>query len=123
MRYYEVYVADSRYRSSTPLTYSSEEPLQVMSVVTVQLRQRTVTGFVVSEVDKPDFSTKPIQALLSSQPLPSACLELAGWLSEYYSVALSEALRQFAPSRPSLRRSAEDTQKLPPEAAQQRQRV
>ena len=111
MRYYEVYMADSRYHSSAPLTYSSDEPLQIMSVVTVPLRARMATGFVVAEVDKPEFSTKPIRSQLGSKPLPAHCLELAQWLQEYYAVNLGEALRQFAPGRASVQRTAYSGQK------------
>jgi primosomal protein N' (replication factor Y) len=118
MRYYEVFVADSRYHSNAPLTYSSEEPLQIMNAVAVQLRQQTVTGFVISEVDKPDFSTKPIRALISKKPLPAHSLELARWLSEYYSTNLSEALRQFAPTKPTLRHKAQTIPEVPEESAQ-----
>src|SRR5207302_11497990 len=89
---------------SSPLTYESEEPLEAMSVVTVDLRNRAVTGFVLQEVDKPDFGTKAIRAVLSQNRLPAHCLELAQWLQDYYACNLSEALRQFAPSRPTLRR-------------------
>jgi primosomal protein N' (replication factor Y) len=53
MFYYEVLVADTKYHSSAPLTYSSEEKLAPLSVVTVPLRSRAVTGFVMSEVGKP----------------------------------------------------------------------
>lgn len=79
-----------------------------MSVVTVPLRQRMVTGFVIAEVDKPNFTAKPIKVLLSKAPLPRHCFELARWLSHYYSCSLGEALRQFAPSKPTLRRSSEN---------------
>jgi primosomal protein N' (replication factor Y) len=108
VKYYEVFVADSRYRSDAPLTYSSEQPLKEMSAVSVQLRQRLVTGFVVREVSKPEFNTKPIKALLSQQPIPGHCLKLASWVSGYYATSFSEALRQFAPSKPSLRRKKEE---------------
>ena len=92
MRYYEAFIADGRYHSNAPLTYESEEPLEVMSVVTVDLRDRAVTGFVLQEVDKPDFGTKPIKAVLSPQRLPAHCLELAQWLQNYYASSLGEAL-------------------------------
>jgi primosomal protein N' (replication factor Y) len=79
-----------------------------MSVVTMQLRQRLVTGFVIAEVDKPTFATKPIRALLSQNPLPPHCLDLANWLSEFYATTRSEAMRQFAPSKPTVRRKQEE---------------
>jgi primosomal protein N' (replication factor Y) len=104
MRYFEVFIADARYHGSTPLTYSFDGPLEAMSAVTVPLRSRMVTGFVFQEVDKPDFGTKPIKALVSKKPLPAHCLELARWISQYYAATFAESLRQFAPSKPSIRK-------------------
>jgi primosomal protein N' len=99
MFYYEVLVADTKYHSSAPLTYSSEEKLAPLSVVTVPLRSRAVTGFVMSEVGKPGFAAKPIKSLLSPKPLPYHCLELAQWMADYYAVPLSESLRLFPDGR------------------------
>ncbi len=83
-----------------------------MNVVTVPLRARMVTGFVTAEVDKPEFNVKPIKTLLSSKPLPAHCLKLAQWLSVYYHCNLSEALRQFAPSKPTLRHTKQEVPDL-----------
>ena len=103
MFYYEVLLADSKYRSGSPLTYSSEQPLPVMSVVTVPLRAQMATGFVVGEVGKPGFAVKPVKSLLSNKPLPYHCLDLARWMATYYASSLGETLRQFAPSKPAIR--------------------
>ncbi|MBX4188777.1 primosomal protein N' [Candidatus Saccharibacteria bacterium] len=103
MRYYEVLLADMKYKSGAPLTYSSEDALEVLSVVSVPLRARTATGFVLSEVDKPSFAAKPIKSLVSERPLPYHCLQLAQWMETYYALNLSEALRQFAPTKPAIR--------------------
>ena len=103
MFYYEVLLADSKYRGGAPLTYSSEQPLPIMSVVTVPLRARMATGFIVSETGKPGFATKPIKALLSDKPLPHYCLEISQWICEYYASSLGEVLRQYAPSKPAVR--------------------
>jgi primosomal protein N' (replication factor Y) len=103
MRYYEVVIADGKYHSNAPLTYTSDEALDAMSVVTVPLRNRAVTGFILSEVKKPDFSTKPIKAVLSQSVLPFHVYELAIWLKNYYASGLGDALRQFAPSKPTIR--------------------
>jgi len=81
-----------------------------LSVVTVPLRQRMVTGFVISEVKKPDFTVKPIKNRLSHQPLPPHCLELAKWLQDYYICPFGEALRQFAPSAPTVRKTTADSE-------------
>jgi primosomal protein N' (replication factor Y) len=109
MRYFEVLIASGNYHASSPLTYSSEEQLPPMAIVTVPLKNRMVTGFVIAEVDKPSFAVKPIKTVLSQMPLPRHCLELAQWLSQYYATTLSDALRQFAPSKPTLRRAAAQT--------------
>lgn len=116
MHYYEVMVADGRYHSDAPLTYSSEKKLPAMSIVTVPLRQRNVTGFVTAEVAKPAFEAKPIKAMVSERPLPAHCLALASWLSNYYTSTLAEALRQFAPSRPTVRRKMEPAEISEPAA-------
>lgn len=76
-----------------------------MSIVTVPLQKRMVTGFVMREVSKPSFATKPIKTLLSNQPLPKRCLRLAQWLASYYGATLSEGLRQFTPVTTTIRRS------------------
>jgi len=103
MFYYEVLLADSKYRAGAPLTYSSEQPLPLMSVVTVPLRARLATGFVINETGRPGFAVKPVKSLLSDKPLPGYCLELAQWVSSYYASSLGEALRQYAPSKPAVR--------------------
>lgn len=100
-----MFLADSHYHSSQPLTYSSEDKLKPLSIVTVPLQKRLASGFVMREVKKPDFETKPIKALLSSTPLPLHCIKLARWLADYYCTTLSDAIRQFAPTKPALRRT------------------
>lgn len=99
MRYFEVFIASGSYRGNSPLTYAFEEKLKPMTVVSVPLRQRLVTGFVTSEVDKPDFGTKEIKTVVGTQPMPSHCLKLAKWMADYYFSSFGDALRQFAPSR------------------------
>lgn len=103
--FYEVFLADSHYHSSLPLTYSSEEKLAVLAVVTVPLQKRVATGFIMREVGKPKFATKPIKATLTDSPLPKYCLRIAQWLATYYGATLSDAMRQFAPTKPTVRRT------------------
>lgn len=112
MRYYEVFVADSRYRSDDPLTYSFDTELKPGSVVTVNLRDKIATGFVLRPVAKPNFATKLIKARLSEHLLPDYCLQLAQWLKDYYHTSLGEALRLFAPSTPVIRGVAVDERQL-----------
>src|SRR5258708_17633424 len=104
MYYYEVYLADSRYRSSEPLTYASGSKLKPLAIVTVPLQNRLVSGFVMREVAAPKFDTKQVKAVLSDQPLPKQCLELAKWLADYCATSLSDSLRQFTPASTVVRR-------------------
>lgn len=108
MHYYEVYVADNRYRRDTPLTYFFDEKLRPGQIVTVPLKNKVATGFVLRQVKKPQFPTKSIKTTFSSHCLPAHCLQLAYWLKNYYHTSLGEALRQFAPSAPILRPSGID---------------
>ena len=107
MKFFEVWVADGRYRGDKPLTYSYAEKLAPFTVVTVDLRGRAITGFIYQEVKKPEFAAKPIKAVMSQTPLPWQCFELARWLSDYYSCSLGDSLRQFAPSKPTIRRGSD----------------
>src|SRR4051794_10041785 len=103
MRYYEVLLADTKYKSGAALTYSSDDELPALSVVTVPLRGRPVTGFVIGQAGKPSFAVMPVKNLMAAKPLPYHCLQLAQWMETYYAVNLSEALRQFAPAKPAIR--------------------
>lgn len=105
MYYYEVLIADSRYRGNAPLTYSSEQQLANFSVVSVPLRSGLAIGFITARVERPSFATKSLKTVLSRHLLPSHCLELAKWLRDYYHTTFGEALRQFAPSKTVVRRT------------------
>jgi primosomal protein N' (replication factor Y) (superfamily II helicase) len=106
MRYYEVLIGDSRYKSGAPLIYKSDDLLDNLSIVSVPLRNRLATGYVRGQADKPPFAVKDIKARLSQKALPFHCLQLAEWLSQYYAISLGEALRQFGPSQAVVRRTA-----------------
>lgn len=108
-------MADGHYHSDAPLTYSSEKTLPMLSVVTVPLRNRTVTGFVIGETSRPPFRVKEIKAALGDAPLPYHCLQLAEWMQNYYRSTLAEALRQFAPAKPSVRRKADQGGPMTPD--------
>ena len=105
MHYYEVWVADSKYKGVKPLTYSYDSKLAPGTAVTLPLQQRTVSGFVVRQVDEPSFKLKPLSAILSDTPIPDYYLLLAEWMSEYYGCSLGDSMRLLAPSQPIKRKS------------------
>lgn len=80
------------------LTYSADQSLESGQLVMVPLRQRTVVGVVRSEVGKPKFATKPVEAVLGARPLPTALLELADWISQYYVCDLGSVWQTLLPT-------------------------
>lgn len=105
MAYYEVLIADSKYRSDQPLTYRSANILPALSFVSVPLRGRIVNGFILKKVGRPAFPTLFIKSFHDTI-LPKHCVELARWVSTYYQTSFGETMRQFAPSGTAPRRSS-----------------
>lgn len=80
----------------SPLTYQSEQMLDVGRIVEVPLSKRTTQGVVITEVEKPSFAC---EVILSSCKAfyPLKTLELARFIAEYYVCSLGEALALFVP--------------------------
>jgi primosomal protein N' (replication factor Y) len=89
-----------------------------MSAVTVPLRSRMITGFVLKEVKRPTFDTKAVRTVISTQPLPSHALKIARWISDYYACSTGEALRQFTPSKPTIRKPGQRAEEIPADTSQ-----
>lgn len=98
MRYFEVYVAESGYQKSEPLTYAHPDNLPVGSLVLVPFGRKHVSGFVVREVSKPDFPTKPVEAVLGDKPLPDVPRRFHAWMSLYYPSGSGAITQLFVPS-------------------------
>jgi len=97
MQYYEVLVASMAYHGTEALTYSSETPLQVGTIVRVGLREQRTLGIIVRHVPKPSFAVKPVLATAPFPPVPAESLSLLRWLYEYYPAPLGSIVRQFVP--------------------------
>jgi primosomal protein N' (replication factor Y) (superfamily II helicase) len=97
MFYYEVIVSTPSYRGKELLTYQCEQQLTIGAVVTVQLRNTPTLGFIVREVTKPKFATKPISLTVDLPALPYQLIKLALWLSDYYPSGLGSIGQQFLP--------------------------
>lgn len=96
MKFYEIAPASRQYHGSTPLTYCSEQSLEIGQIVVVKIRQLTAIGFVTSEVSKPDFKTTKITDSLPST-LPPQHVELFKWLNNYYPSPLGITVQHFLP--------------------------
>lgn len=97
MHYYEV-APNQIVRATSPFfTYSSDTPLQIGQIVTVEVGKKTLPGVIVREVEKPSYATKPISSTVEDTPLPRPLIALALWLSDYYAVHLALVLQTVLP--------------------------
>lgn len=97
MHYVEVIVASAAYHGSEPLTYSSDTSVKQGSIVEVPLRNETVLGIVVKNVQRPSFTVKPIIRKSEVPSLPSASLLLMQWIRAYYPSPLGVIAQLFLP--------------------------
>jgi len=80
----------------SPLTYQSEQMLQIGAIVEVPLSKRITEGVVIAEVEKPSFACELISSMCKAF-YPTKTLELARFIAEYYVCSLGEALALFVP--------------------------
>ena len=118
MQYYEVLVSSQRYHGVEPLTYSSELPLNIGVVVAIPMGRQKVLGIVSSEVSKPSFATKPIEKVVTSEPIPYELIQLHAWLMNYYPGPSGMITQLFLPSSLGTAARAKDTPPLVPVTAQ-----
>lgn len=97
MRYYEVAPNQIVRATSHVFTYAYEEKLQPGQIVSVEVGKKTYDAVVIQEVIKPKYDTKPIKALIESNPLPSQLLQLTEWLSVYYATHFATVLQTILP--------------------------
>lgn len=98
MHYYDILLADYRYRGDGFLTYCSESELPERAIVTVPVRQQSALGVVIKKVSQPaGISVKPIQRVVLEAPLPAWTLDIMTWLSSYYPSSLGQAGQLLLP--------------------------
>lgn len=117
MKYYEVMVSSQRYHGQEPLTYSSEQPLEIGTVITVPLQRQNVLGIVSSEVAQPTFATKSVSKVITERPLPYPLIQLHEWLKQYYPAPVGLITQLFLPSSlaaTSRKKSAENSKEKTP---------
>ena len=95
MFYYEVALLKS---PLNPLTYKSEEKLELGVKVAVKLRNRKVLsdGVIVKVVEKPEFKCVDIEEI-TNEYYDSKMLEISRFVSQYYVCSLGEALSVYIP--------------------------
>lgn len=97
MHYYEVAPTQIIRANSGVFTYSSEEPLHVGQLVTVEVGKKVLVGIVTKNVKQPEYATKPITSLIDEPPLPEPLVRLALWMGTYYATHLATVLQTILP--------------------------
>ncbi|MBC7564961.1 primosomal protein N' [Candidatus Saccharibacteria bacterium] len=97
MFYYEVAPTRIIRLGSSTFTYASSTELHIGQIVTIEVGKKIIVGLVMSSVKEPTYKTKEINSIIEKTPLPGALLELAGWMSEYYTTPLATVLQTVLP--------------------------
>ncbi len=113
MYYFEVWVNSLSYHSKSNLTYHNNKKLAQGSIIEVNLKNKACLAFIVKEVPKPNFTTKPINRDFSISALPTHLILLSQWLIRYYPANIGTIAKLILPI--SLSKISKDTYKYSPE--------
>lgn len=114
MHYYEVAPNQIIRKESFVFTYSSETPLSIGQIVTIEVGKKQSIGVIMQAVAKPPYTTKAIASVLPIPPLPLPLLHVSEWMSTYYDTHFATVLQTILPrgiqkkrrSRPEEKRTA-----------------
>ncbi|HEX6462137.1 MAG TPA: primosomal protein N' [Candidatus Saccharimonadales bacterium] len=98
MQYIEVAPLTIFRQDTDILTYETKAVISPGTIVTIPIGKRTATGVVYGHASKPIYITKPIIDIVETEPLPKPLLDLARWMSNYYSVHLATVLQGMLPA-------------------------
>ncbi len=97
MHYYEVAPIRIIRLGSDSFTYSSDTPLPLGTIVTVEVGKKQLIGLVIRQTTRPLYATKPIHSVVTPTPIPAQLIQLALWLSRYYVTPLATVLQTVLP--------------------------
>lgn len=97
MYYYEVAPLRIIRLNSSVFTYASTTALLPGQVVTIEVGKKILVGLVMKAVSKPSYATKEITSVIEQSPVPESLLQLAFWLSGYYTTPLATVLQTVLP--------------------------
>ena len=105
MYYYELALLKS---PLNPLTYQSQNSLDIGSKVLVKLqnRKKLNEAVVIKEVEKPSFRCVNVEEL-TDEYFDEKMLQVAKFVSQYYVCSLGEALSVYSPFKRGLEKSSE----------------
>jgi primosomal protein N' (replication factor Y) len=99
MRYYEVAIINT----PSVFTYKSNKEFKKGDVVKVPLKSKEVNGFILKEVDKPDFECKEIKEKIYS--FSKEYVKIIEFIAKYYFASIGEAAGLFYISSASKKES------------------
>lgn len=114
MYYYEVAPARIVRRTAIAFTYNHSENLATGQIVLIELGKKEVVGIILHRVSKPSYETKPVQKVLSLQPIPKPLLDLGAWISDYYATHFALVLQTMLPKGIQKNRRLRDKQTRQP---------
>lgn len=97
MHYYEVAPNQIIRTDSAVFTYSSELPLLIGQIVSIEVGKKQMIGVIVRKVIVPTYKTKLILSVVEQLPLPTQLIDLALWMSKYYVTPLATVLQTILP--------------------------
>lgn len=97
MRYYEVAPLKIIRASNGTFSYASSTPLTLGSFVEISVGKSSLTGVVLAETTKPNYTTKEVSQVLAIPPLPRQLVTTILWMSEYYSTHIATVLQTVLP--------------------------
>jgi primosomal protein N' (replication factor Y) len=97
MKYYQVALALKGSWNSTSYTYSHDGVLETGHVVICPFGPKQIMGFVIDEVEKPEFVARPIDTV-TDFVLPTSVSTIHGWLQAYYPGVPGPTTQNFLPS-------------------------
>ena len=113
MEYYEVAPMRIARAGHDTFTYAAEALLQKGHIVVVELGKKEVVGVVIKKVIKPSYETKAIVTIVEQTPLPEHTVDVALWMSTYYTTPLATVLQTILPrGLEKKRRSRTETKRI-----------
>ncbi|MDB5176949.1 MAG: hypothetical protein JWN75_617 [Candidatus Saccharibacteria bacterium] len=97
MYYYEVAPTQIIRPNSSVFTYAYSTQLEIGQIVTIEVGRKQLVGVVFKRVERPSYETKQINSIIEAKPLPTALINLAQWLSDYYVTHMALVLQTILP--------------------------
>lgn len=95
--FYEIAPTKIVRSGSDSFTYEHSSKLPIGSVVRISIGKKEYHGLAIKKVDQPSYQTKPILEILYSPGVPSALVQTAIWMADYYSAPLSSVIALLLP--------------------------